>query len=131
MRCGLDINSKDRRESTPLHWAAFAGAELALSYIVAWNPNIDARDSKGLTPLHLAVIASEDLRSTKSIKQLLIKGADIYVTDALGRRPIDLLKDFRSSSHSLIIEISKLLVSQFPLYSIFYRMIKSVLSGIA
>lgn len=32
---GLDINSKDSRHSTPLHWAAFAGADLALSYILA------------------------------------------------------------------------------------------------
>lgn len=27
---GLDINSLDKRFSTPLHWAAFAGADLAL-----------------------------------------------------------------------------------------------------
>jgi ankyrin repeat protein len=32
---GLDINSRDKRLSTPLHWAAFAGADLALQYIVA------------------------------------------------------------------------------------------------
>ena len=59
-----------------MHWAAFAGAELALSYIVAWDAEINAVDGKGLTPLHLAVKSSEDLRSTKAIKQLLIKGAD-------------------------------------------------------
>lgn len=61
MRKGLNINSKDRKESTPLHWAAFAGAELALSYIVAWDADVNAVDSKGLTPLHLAVKSSEDL----------------------------------------------------------------------
>ena len=51
-----------------MHWAAFPGAELALSYIVAWDCEVNAIDAKGLTPLHLAVKSSEDLRSTKAIK---------------------------------------------------------------
>ena len=85
MRCGLNINSKDKRESSPLHWAAFAGAELALSYIVAWGADVNAIDSKGLSPLHLAVKSAEDLRSTKSIKQLLIKGASRNVVVRLLR----------------------------------------------
>jgi ankyrin repeat protein len=76
MRQGLSINSKDKRLSTPLHWAAFAGSELSLGYIVAQNADINVTDSKGYTPLHLAVKSSEDLRSTKAIKHLLIKGAD-------------------------------------------------------
>jgi ankyrin repeat protein len=43
---------------------------------VAWNADINAQDAKGLSPLHLAVKSSEDLRSSKAIKHLLIKGAD-------------------------------------------------------
>ena len=82
---GIDINSIDKRQSTPLHWAAFAGAELALSYIVAWGAEINALDSKGLTPLHLAVKSSEDLRSNKAIKQLLIKGADRNIRETIGQ----------------------------------------------
>ncbi|CDW85828.1 dhhc zinc finger domain containing protein [Stylonychia lemnae] len=93
---GIDIDSRDKRQSTPLHWAAFSGAELALSYIVAWNPDINAVDSKGLTALHLAVKSSEDLRSTKAIKQLLIKGAEKNIKDIQGHRAID-LKDQGSS----------------------------------
>lgn len=38
----LDINSKDYRSSTPLHWAAFSGAELTLNYIIAWGGDLDA-----------------------------------------------------------------------------------------
>jgi ankyrin repeat protein len=38
----LDVNSGDKKNSTPLHWAAFAGAELALSYLVAWGANVNA-----------------------------------------------------------------------------------------
>jgi ankyrin repeat protein len=49
---------------------------MALSYILSWDADVNARDSKGLTPLHLAVKAAEDMQSTRSIKHLLIKGAD-------------------------------------------------------
>ena len=38
---GLDINSRDKKGSTPLHWAAFSGAELALSYILAWDIDVN------------------------------------------------------------------------------------------
>lgn len=73
---GLDVNSGDKKSSTPLHWASFAGAELSLSYLLSWGASVNAQDSKGLTPLHLAVKSAEDLRSTKSIKLLLLKGAE-------------------------------------------------------
>lgn len=42
LRQGLDINSKDKRDSTPLHWAAFAGAELCMSFVLAWGGDIKA-----------------------------------------------------------------------------------------
>jgi len=77
-----------------LHWAAFAGAELTMSYIVAWNAKIDEVDSKGLTALHLAVKAAEDIRSTKGIKLLLIKGANRNIKDLQGQLPIDLVSQF-------------------------------------
>jgi ankyrin repeat protein len=73
---GLNINSKDARNSTPLHWASFSGAELTMSYIVAWGGDLEAKDTKGLTPLHLAVKSYREFHSMKGIKQLLIKGAD-------------------------------------------------------
>lgn len=88
---GLKINSKDLRESTPLHWAAFSGAELTLNYIIAWGGDLDAQDSKGLSPLHLAVKSYKDSRSTKGIKQLLIKGANRNALDFETRKPVDYL----------------------------------------
>jgi palmitoyltransferase ZDHHC13/17 len=81
LRRGLDINSTDKRLSTPLHWAAFSGAELTLSYIIAWGGELNAVDTKGLTPLHLACKSHKEIRSTKGIKQLLIKGADRNAMD--------------------------------------------------
>eukprot|EP00347_Sterkiella_histriomuscorum_P023344 403335004 len=116
---GLDVDSRDKRRSTALHWAAFSGAELALSYLVAWNPDLNAQDSKGLTPLHLAVKSSEDLRSTKAIKQLLIKGADKNITDKQDNKPIDLLRDYRDTNNNqqIIAEIKVLLEDQTSSFS--------------
>jgi len=51
-----------------MHWAAFAGAEITLSYIIAWGGDLNAVDHKGLTPLHLAVKNYSKHRSTKCIK---------------------------------------------------------------
>lgn len=34
----VDINKKDKRGSTPLHWACYSNSEIALSYLLAWGP---------------------------------------------------------------------------------------------
>ena len=40
----MDINILDNKLSTPLHWACYSKAEVALNYILSLNPNLDARD---------------------------------------------------------------------------------------
>ena len=89
VRAGLKINSIDGRKSTPLHWAAFSGAELTMNYIVAWGGKLNDTDIKGLTALHLAVKSFKEFNTIKGIKQLLIKGADREAIDGQGKRPID------------------------------------------
>ena len=64
---------------------------------MAYTNNVNEPDARGLTPLHLAVKSCEDLRSTKALKALLIKGADRNTLDIHGKRPIDLLADFRDT----------------------------------
>ena len=91
LKLNLDINSRDIRESTALHWAAFSGSEYALQYLCAKGSDVNAQDAKGYTPLHLAVKASEHLLSTRSIRALLLKGADASIRDHTGQLPSDIL----------------------------------------
>ena len=83
----LDINVRDRNESTPLHWAVYVCSPICVSFLLA-QPNImiDAQDMWGQTPLHIAVKRS-DLRI---IRQLLVKGADTEVKSKEGNTPLDL-----------------------------------------
>jgi palmitoyltransferase len=39
---GVDINQTDSKNSTPLHWACYAGSESAVHYILAWNTDVNA-----------------------------------------------------------------------------------------
>lgn len=38
---GVDINKQDKRGSTPLHWACYSQSEIALTYLLAWNPKLN------------------------------------------------------------------------------------------
>ena len=69
----MDIKSKDKGGSTPLHWAAYAGAESALAYLLTWDVDINDKDNEDFTPLHLAVVSKQ----LKSVKRLLQKGASV------------------------------------------------------
>ena len=57
----MDINERDNRGSTPLHWACYSKAEYALAYILAMESDLELADQNGLTPLHLAVRAVPEM----------------------------------------------------------------------
>lgn len=37
----VDMNAQDHRGSTPLHWACYSNSEIALSYLLAWGPQLN------------------------------------------------------------------------------------------
>jgi ankyrin repeat protein len=51
----------------------------------------------GLTPLHLAIKAAEDLKSSRSVRHLLIKGAQRTTVDDNGRTPLMILEELKDS----------------------------------
>mmetsp|Transcript_43314 Transcript_43314/g.41721 ORF Transcript_43314/g.41721 Transcript_43314/m.41721 type:complete len:142 (+) Transcript_43314:976-1401(+) len=77
--------------STPLHWACYSRSEIALNYLLSMNPLLEAHDQQGFTPLHLAVKSVEQLRSSRPVRALLLKGADRNAKDSNGQTPMDMV----------------------------------------
>ena len=88
----FDLNDKDRRESTALHWAAYLNKEVALSFLIAWGANPNSFDADYNTPLHLAVVTALKVKESRCVKILLLKGAGRNNANSDGKKPIDLVK---------------------------------------
>ena len=83
---GQDIEQRDYKEGTPLHWAAFTGSYNAASVLLASNCTVNPTDSDGRSPLHLAIIANQ----VRLVRLLLIKGASRKLKDFSGKTPPEL-----------------------------------------
>lgn len=64
--------------------------------MLAWKADVNAVDINGITPLHLAIKSAEELKSSRSVRHLLIKGALRNVKDKNNRTPIDVVKEIRN-----------------------------------
>ena len=95
----MNLAMRDNRNSTPLHWACFSNSEVALIYILGWvkEDRLGMQDVDGYTPLHLAVKAAEQLNSGRPIRALLVRGADRDIKDKIGRKPIDLVNEIKTT----------------------------------
>jgi palmitoyltransferase len=95
---GVDLTSRDNRNSTPLHWACFQNSEIALIYLLGWlsKSRLQMQDVDGYTPLHLAVKSSEQLKSGRPMRALLMRGADRNIRENKGKLPIDLVEDIKN-----------------------------------
>mmetsp|Transcript_17121 Transcript_17121/g.28881 ORF Transcript_17121/g.28881 Transcript_17121/m.28881 type:complete len:238 (+) Transcript_17121:1994-2707(+) len=90
---GISLNEKDKRGSTPLHWACYSQSETAIVFILAWSPNVDLKDNEGFTPLHLAVRSVDALESCRPVRALLIKGARTDIRDNRDKLASDYIRD--------------------------------------
>jgi ankyrin repeat protein len=66
---GADVNAKNRRGSTPLHWAVHDEAKVRL--LLSRGAAIDVRQNEGRTPLFMAASLAS---GTSSVRLLLAKG---------------------------------------------------------
>jgi ankyrin repeat protein len=54
VKLGADVNAVDSTGQTPLHGAAYIGADAVIQFLVEQGARIDVKDSYGMTPLSIA-----------------------------------------------------------------------------
>lgn len=92
----MDINAQDTFGFTPLHWAVQTSKEMSLNYLMSMNANPNIQETQyGYTPLHLAILGVDSLRSTRIVRFLMIRGADITIKDHKGRVPANLISEIK------------------------------------
>jgi FOG: Ankyrin repeat len=80
---GADVNAKNRRSSTPLHWAIHDEAKVRL--LLSKGANVNAKQAQGRTPLYLAAMLGNGV---PTIRLLLTSGADPNLASANGQTPL-------------------------------------------
>lgn len=80
---GAEVNAKNRRGSTPLHWGIDNEAKVRL--LIARGAAVNVKQVEGRTPLYQAAAMSN---THSVVKQLLAAGADPNLAMANGRTPL-------------------------------------------
>lgn len=86
----------------------------ATFWLIGFDSDINASNSDGETPLHLLLKNWDKLLGTKSIKELLLKGARKDITNKWNMTAIDYIHDIKDPS--LRAEIKSLLGEDTPWY---------------
>jgi restriction system protein len=79
-----DIEIKDRRGETPLHYAAACDSQLVVNQLIKTGANVNATNKYGVTPTHLA---GSGLAS-HALHQLIKNGANVNARDAKNNTPL-------------------------------------------
>ena len=80
---GADVNAKNRRSSTPLHWAIHDEAKVRL--LLSKGADVNAKQAQGRTPLFLAAMLGDGV---PIMRLLLVRGANPNLVSANGQTPL-------------------------------------------
>jgi len=82
---GADVNVKDKRGFTPLHWASISGHKEAVELLINNGADVNAIKGGGGTPLSYAASWGHE----EIVELLIANGADVNVKDAFSETPLD------------------------------------------
>jgi ankyrin repeat protein len=81
---GADVNARNDKDETPLHFRATLGDIEVAALLIKHGANVNAKDNQGLTPLHKA--SSECLPEKADL--LIDHGADVNSSDNKGQNAL-------------------------------------------
>src|SRR5215468_9982768 len=96
---GADVNAKNRRGSTPLHWAIHDEAKVR--FLLAKGANVNAKQAQGRTPLYLAAMLGNGV---PTLRLLLSKGAEPNLAAVNGQTPLMMAARLNVETMQLLIE---------------------------
>lgn len=100
IEAGTDVNSKNDRGFTPLHFAASHDSDKLVKLLIESGADINSKDIDGDTPLHCAAVSN----SVSSAIVLINNGADINIVNGLGETPLDLANEYSNEQMTLLLE---------------------------
>ncbi|HUP90270.1 MAG TPA: ankyrin repeat domain-containing protein [Longimicrobiales bacterium] len=98
---GAAVNVKNRRASTPLHWAIHDAAKVAL--LVSRGAAVNAKTIEGRTPVYQASVLAN---GHDVLRLLLDKGADPKLTTLVGQSPL-MVASVRGDTEAMRLLIEK------------------------
>jgi len=96
---GADVSAKNRRGSTPLHWAILDEAKVRL--LLSKGADVNAKQVQGRTPLFLAAMLGDGV---PIMRLLLARGADPNLASANGQTPLMMASRANVEVMRLLIE---------------------------
>lgn len=101
INAGADVNEKDCRGNTPLHYAAWEGNAEIIQLLINAGSLINEKNSADYTPLHFAATNG----NIDSVRLLINAGADINQKSPIGGTPLN------QAARAGHVEIVRLLIN--------------------
>ena len=112
-KLSFTISEADYDGNTPLHYACYNNSEYASFWLIGFGSDVNALNKTGDTPMHLLIKADNKLYNTKTVRELIFKGARRDIKIKKGELASDLLN--RLEDEKLKSELEKILGDQ-PCY---------------
>ena len=107
LELGADINVRNYKEKTGLHYAAKAGFLNVINLLIEKGADLDATDNNGETPLFDAIRSTikDGEKQRAAIEALLVKGANPNFKNGKGLTPLQIAKRMRRVDAGRIVEL--------------------------
>ena len=107
----ININIKDNNGNTFFHWACYCASDKVIDFFIYdKNININEENAQGFIPLHYYIMS----KSTRSLKKLMVRGADPYKKNEKGMNAFDIVKKIKYNNTDINKEeINKILKGRF------------------